>query len=59
MRQLLFSVGAPRGAPVHANGYIMSWRISRAAREWDSHNGPPFGTAPTKRSHGPRLTANC
>lgn len=22
MQQLLFSVGAPRGAPVHANGYI-------------------------------------
>ena len=22
MRQLLFSVGTPRGAPVHANGYI-------------------------------------
>ena len=53
MRQLLFSVGAP----VHANGYIMSWRISRAAREWDSHNGPPFGTAPYKAV--PWTAANC
>lgn len=59
MRQLLFSVGgAPWGARPRKWVYKCLGVYPGQAREWDSHNGPLFGTAPTKRSMGPRLTAD-
>ena len=49
-----FSVGAvPEGGPLMPMGHG-SLTYTRRVREWDSHNGAPFGTAPT--NHEPRAT---